>query len=68
MAALGEMAVTKYEQVKALTGPVEAAFYELLDRIDEYRELLGRLIAQEEAGGEQKVPRAAVCGGCDSIG
>ena len=56
MAALGEMAVTKYEQVKALTSPVEAGFYELLDRIDAYQELLARLIAEEEAGAEPNAP------------
>lgn len=57
MAALGEVAVTKYEQVKALTGPVEAGFYELLDRIDAYRDLLARLISEEEAGDD---PNAAL--------
>lgn len=41
--------MSKYEQVKARTEPVEAAFYELLERIDEYRELLGRLIDEEAA-------------------
>ena len=51
------MVVTKYEQVKAKTAPVEAAFYGLLEHIDEYRELLEALIAEDEAA-EQ--PNAAL--------
>lgn len=41
--------MTKYEQVKAKTVPLEEAFYGLLEHIDEYRKLLERLIAEEEA-------------------
>ena len=48
--------MTKYEQVKAQTEPVEAAFYGLLDRLDEYRELLDRLIAEELAADETNAP------------
>ena len=48
--------MTKYEQVKAVTEPVEAAFYALLDRLDEYRELLDRLIGEEEAAAETNAP------------
>ncbi len=48
--------MTKYEEVKAQTEPMEAAFYALLDRLDEYRELLDRLIAEEEAAAETNSP------------
>ena len=44
--------MTMHEQVAALTGPVESAFYELLDRLDEYSELLARLLAELEAEAE----------------
>ena len=46
---MGAVAMTMYEQVAALTGPVETAFYGLLDRIDDYSELLARLLAELEA-------------------
>lgn len=48
--------MTMYEQVAALTGPVETAFYELLDRLDDYSELLARLIAELEAEVEPNKP------------
>ena len=51
------MAVSKYEQVKEVTAPIESTFYELLDHLDEYRDLLARLIAQEESEAE---PNAAL--------
>ena len=51
------MAVSKYEQVKEVTAPIEATFYKLLDHLDEYRDLLARLIAQEESEAE---PNAAL--------
>jgi len=44
--------MTMHEQVAALTGPVETAFYELLDRIDDYSELLARLLTELEAEAE----------------
>lgn len=56
MEALGAMAMTMYEQVAEQTRPVEAAFYELLDRLDEYSELLARLLAELEAETEPNKP------------
>ena len=44
--------MSMYEQVAAQTGPVESSFYELLDRIDDYSELLARLLAELEAEAE----------------
>ncbi len=49
--------MSKYDQVKDLTAPIESTFYELLDRLDEYRDLLARLITEEEMAAE---PNAAL--------
>jgi len=52
VAALGEMAVSKHDEVKAHTEPVEAGFYALLGRLDEYRELLERFVVEENSSDE----------------
>ena len=44
-----------YEEVKGRTESVEATFYALLDRLDEYRETLERFVAELEAAPEPNV-------------
>jgi len=56
MAEMGEVAMSMYEQVAAHTAPVEAGFYSLLDSLDQYRELLERLIAELSEAAEPNGP------------